>query len=214
MDAKTIQKAVEDLAKGSERKFNQSFDLLIGLKELNLKKPEEQVEFFMQLPHAHGKKNKVCALVAPEMVDDAKKVCDTVISLSDFDKYNKQKMKKVAGEHAFFIGQANIMPKIAASWGRVLGPRGKMPNPKSGCIVPPKGDLEGLYKRLQKTIKIEAKKQPNIQVLVGKQNMDAAKVAENVRFVFDQVVHHLPRENNNIKHVALKLTMSKPVRLG
>lgn len=214
MNAKTIKKAVEELAKSSERKFNQSFDLLIALKELNLKKPEEQVEFFMQLPHSPGRKVKVCALVGPELVDDAKKVCDTVISLSEFDKYNKSKMKKIAGEHAFFIGQANIMPKIAASWGRVLGPRGRMPNPKAGCIVPPKADLAGLYKRLQTTIKIEAKKQPNIQVLVGKQDMDVEKVVENVRAVFDQVIHHLPRENNNIKHVALKLTMSKPVHLG
>lgn len=212
MDTKKIQETIKEL-NADKRKFNQSFDLLFSLKELNLKKPEEQVEFFMQLPNDPGRKRTVCALVGPEMVDDAKKVADTVIALSDFDKYDKKKMRTIAGKHDWFIGQANIMPKIAATWGRVLGPRGKMPNPKAGCIVPPKAPLKPLYDRLQRTIKVSVKKQPNIQVMVGKQDMDAAKIVENVTTVHDQVVHHLPREHNNIKNVTLKLTMSKPIKL-
>lgn len=213
METKEIKKTVEELSKGSERKFTQSYDLLFSLKELNLKKPEEQVEFFMQLPNPTGKKRKVCALVGPELHDEAKKVADTVIELADFDKYDKKKMRKIASEHDWFIGQANIMPKVAATWGRVLGPRGLMPNPKAGCIVPPKTSLEPIYERLQKTIKISVKKQLNIQVMVGRQDMDAAKVAENIKQVHDQVIHHLPKENNNVKSVMLKLTMSKPVKL-
>jgi len=212
MDKKKVQETITELAK-DKRKFNQSYDLLIALKELNLKKTEEQVEFFMQLPNDPGRKRKVCALVGPEMVDDAKKVADLVVPLADFDKYDKKKMRTIAGQYDWFIGQANIMPKIAASWGRVLGPRGKMPNPKAGCIVPPKAPLAPLYERLQRTVKVSVKKQPNIQVMVGKQDMDAAKIQENIAAVHDQVVHHLPREHNNIKHVALKLTMTKPITL-
>lgn len=211
MDEKTLKQAIAELNK-TERKFTQSYDLLYALKELNLKKPEEQVDFYMQLPNNVGKK-KVCALVGPELVDDAKKVCDTVIALDDFSSYDKKKMKKVASEHDWFIGQANIMPKIAASWGRVLGPRAKMPNPKAGCIVPPKTSLEPLYERLQSTVRVEVKKQPNIQVMVGTQKMDEEKVIENILAVHNQVVHHLPREENNLKNTMLKLTMSKPVKL-
>lgn len=212
MDEKTLKQAIAELNK-TERKFTQSYDLLYALKELNLKKPEEQVDFYMQLPNNVGKKKKVCALVGPELVDDAKKVCDTVIALDDFSSYDKKKMKKVASEHDWFIGQANIMPKIAASWGRVLGPRAKMPNPKAGCIIPPKTSLEPLYERLQSTVRVEVKKQPNIQVMVGTQKMDEEKVIENILAVHNQVVHHLPREENNLKNTMLKLTMSKPVKL-
>ena len=122
-------------------------------------------------------------------------------------------MKKLATEHDYFLGQANIMPKIAQTFGRVLGPRGKMPNPKAGCVVPPKAPLKPLYERLQNTVKISVKKQPNIQVLIGKQDMPPEQVAQNVMTIYDQVIHHLPKERHNIKAVWIKTTMSKPVRL-
>ena len=212
MDNKTVKETITKL-QAEKRNFVQSYDVLVALKEINLKKPEEQVEFFTQLPHFPNKKLKICALVDSEMVDDAKKVFDTVITLSDFDKYDKKKMRTIAGQHDWFIGQANIMPKIAASWGRVLGPRGKMPNPKAGCIVPPKAPLQPLYDRLQKTVKISAKKQPNIQVMFGKQDMKEEELIENALFVYDQIIHHLPKEKDNVKHVAIKVTMSKPIKL-
>ncbi len=213
MDDKQLKEALEGLQKASQRKFKQSFDLIVALKELNLKKPEEQVEFFTQVHKTLGKKRKMCALVGPEMADDAKKVFDTVVTSDQFAKLDMKAMKKIASEHEFFVGQANIMPKIAASFGKVLGPRGKMPNPKAGCIVPPKAPLGPLYEKLQKTVKISAKKSPNIQVLAGNESMDMADVIDNIKTLYDQVVHHLPREKNNVKHVFVKLTMSKPVKI-
>ena len=212
MDVTSVTKAVEGLAKGN-RKFVESFDLLIALKELDLKNPDQQVEFFAQVPHLPGRKRKICALVGPEMIDDAKNVCDAVVSNQDFDKLDKRIVKKLATEHDYFLGQANIMPKIAQTFGRVLGPRGKMPNPKAGCVVPPKAPLKPLYERLQNTVKISVKKQPNIQVLIGKQDMSPEQVAQNVMTIYDQVIHHLPKERHNIKAVWIKTTMSKPVRL-
>lgn len=209
---KQITKTIEEL-NASKRKFTQSFDLLVALKDLNLKNPDEQVEFFTQLPNGTGKKVKVCALVGPEMVEDAKAVADKVVAQADFAALKKQDVKKIASEYDFFLGQANIMPKIAQSFGRVLGPRGKMPNPKSGCIVPPKAPLKPLYDRLQKTVKISVKKQPNIQLMVGKQDMKPEEIAQNIMLAYDQIIHHLPKEHNNIKSVYLKLTMSKPIKL-
>ena len=212
MDEKNLKQALAKLQE-EKKNFVQSYDVLVALKEINLKKPEEQTEFFAQLPHFPNRKQKVCALVDSHMRDDAKKVFDTVISLEEFDKYDKKKMRTIAGQHDWFVGQANIMPKIAASWGRVLGPRGKMPNPKAGCIVPPKAPLQPLYDRLQNTVKVTAKKQPNIQVMVGKQDMSEEQLTENIQYIYDQIVHHLPKEKDNIKHTALKLTMSKPIKL-
>lgn len=212
MNDKELKDTIETLKKDS-RKFVQSFDLIISLKDLNMKKPEEQVEFFVQVHKTIGKKRKFAALVGPEMEEEAKKYFDTVVSQLQFEKLSKKEIKKIANENTFFVGQANIMPKIAATWGRVLGPRGKMPNPKAGCIVPPKAPLGPLYERLQKTIKVSAKKSPNIQLLVGTQEITTEEISDNIKTIFNQVVHHLPKEQNNVKHAHLKTTMSKPIRI-
>lgn len=213
MDDKKLTETLEGLKKDSQRKFKQSFDLIVALKELNLKNPEEQVEFFTQVHKTLGKKRKLAALVGPEMELEAKKIFDIVLTTEAFDKLSKKEMQRIAGDHEFFIGQANVMPKIAQSFGKVLGPRGKMPNPKAGCIVPPKAPLAPLYEKLQKTIKISAKKSPNIQVLIGTEEMETADIVDNIKTVFNQIVHHLPKEGNNVKHAFVKLTMSKPIRI-
>jgi len=213
MNDKELTAAIETLKKDSQRKFKESIDLIVALKDLNLKVPEEQVEIFVQAHKTLGKPKRVCAIVGPEMAEEAKKVFDTAIVLDDNQKIDKKAMKKVAHSHDYFIGQANLMPKIAQGWGRVLGPVGKMPNPKAGCIVPPKALLAPLYAKLQKTIKVSAKKSPNVQVLVGTVDMDVVDVVDNIKTVYSQLVAHLPREKNNVKHVFLKLSMSKPVKI-
>ncbi|MBR9700646.1 hypothetical protein GOV11_02170 [Candidatus Woesearchaeota archaeon] len=212
LDEKKLKEAVQSLHK-HKVKFSQSYDLLVSLKDLNLKNPDDQVEFFTQLPVSPGKKISVCALVGPEMVDEAKSAMDKVVRQSEFGKLQKTDVKKLAKEYDYFVGQANIMPKIAQSFGRVLGPKGKMPNPKAGCIVPPKAPLKPLVDRLQKTVKISARKIPNIQIRVASQAMKEEEVVKNVLTVYDQIVHHLPREENNVRSVFLKVTMSAPVKL-
>jgi large subunit ribosomal protein L1 len=215
MDKKDLLKALETIKKESpERKFNQSVDFTVALTGLDFKKPEHQVEFFLSAPHEDGKKTKVCAFVGTELKDEADKVFDMTIHQDDFKKYDKKAAKKLANQFDFFVAQATIMPKVAATFGRYLGVRGKMPNPKAGCVVPPKGaNLAQLYERLQKTIKISAKKIPLIQLRVGTQENKPEDVAENISYIYNQIVHHLPAEKNNIKAVYLKLTMGKPVKL-
>ena len=81
-----------------------------------------------------------------------KKSLDAAFETHDFDQFkdNASKIKKLAGEYDFFVAQANIMPQVATVFGKVLGPRGKMPNPKAGCVVPPKSQLGPLKERLGK----------------------------------------------------------------
>jgi len=216
MDKKSIIKTFEELKKNSkERKFEQSVDLIVNLKDLNLKKPEEQVEFFAILPHPLKTKGKICAIVAQELEEEAKKVCDKVITQEELKKYqtDKKASKKLAEEFIYFIAQANIMAQIAGSLGRVFGPRGKMPNPKAGCVVPPKTALQPVYDRLQKTAKLSAKKLPIFHVKVGTTKSSDNEIAENVIYLYDQIVHHLPKEKHNVNNALLKLTMSKPMKL-
>lgn len=215
MDKKSVLEAIGNLKKDSpKRKFSQAVDLIVGLKDLDMKKPEQQVDFFITLHHDTGRRMKVCAFVAAELMDEAKAGCDMVIIPDEFAKYTKQKAKALAEQYDFFIAQATIMTKVAATFGRYLGVRGKMPNPKAGCVVPPKGaNIKALVEKLQKTLKVSAKKVPVIQLRVGTEGMDEDKVADNIIYIYDQIIHHLPGEKNNIKVVYLKLTMGKPIKL-
>ncbi|MBU1199764.1 MAG: hypothetical protein KKF46_05310 [Nanoarchaeota archaeon] len=215
MNKTDVLKALESIKKDKKKgKFSQSVDLIVGLKDLDFKKLEHQIDFFITLHHDTGKKTKVCAFVGAELKDEAEKVFDQIITEIDFKDYDKKKAKKLADQYDFFIAQANIMAKVAQTFGRYLGVRGKMPNPKAGCVVPPKGaNLKALHENLQKTLKISAKKIPLVQLRVGTEEMNPDHVADNIIYIYDQLVHHLPGEKNNVKVVYLKLTMGKPIKL-
>lgn len=214
MDNKTLNEAIKTLKESKKRNFKQTIDLIVNLKQLDLKKPEHQVDFFIALPKKINKKMKICALVAPELADQAKDVCDKTINVSEFDKYADKKLaKKLAKEYHYFIAQATIMPKIASIFGRTLGPKGKMPNPKAGCIVPPNANLKPLYDKLQHTVRISARKDPIIQTIVGTEEMPAEDLMENINTVYNNLIHHLPQEKNNVKSVYIKYTMGKPIKL-
>ncbi len=215
MEKQQAIKAIEEVKKlNKERKFSQTYDLIINLRGINLKKPEEKVDFFMQLPHSKGRPQKVCALVGGELAEEAKN-CDFAITQKDFQGYkqDKRKVRKLSEDYDFFIAQANIMPEIATIFGGVLGPRGKMPNPKAGMVVPPKTALKPLMEKLRNTIRVQTKNETSIKCPLGNEKMPEDQIAENLVAIYNQVISHLPQEENNIRSAYVKLTMSKPVKL-
>ena len=86
-------KVIETLKKmrNKKRNFSQAVDLVVSFKDLDLKKPEHQVDFFITLQNSPGKKAKIAALVAQELAAEAKNVCDEVVLQDDFPKYAKDK---------------------------------------------------------------------------------------------------------------------------
>lgn len=213
-----INAIVEARSKAQKRNFKQSVDFLIVCKEIDLKKNENQFDLFLMLPHGTGKKKSICALVAQELLETAKESCDEVIPSEEFQKYaqDKKLVRKLAKKHDFFIAQANIMPQVATAFGKVLGPKGKMPNPKAGCVIPPKTNIKPLYDKLQNTVKASLKTAPVIKCVVGLEDMDDNAIAENILFIFDNVVNRLPSGEANIKKMIIKLTMSPvvPIAVG
>ncbi len=216
MDKEQIQSALaktKDISK--QRNFKQTYDLIINLKGLDPKKQEHQIDLFVTLPHSRGRKVKVCALVGAELEEQAKNVCDSVIMSDSFDRHkDKKELKKIANGFDFFIAQANIMPKVATAFGRVFGPRGKMPNPKSGCVVPPNANLKPLYEKLQRTVRTSVKSAPLIQCAIGSEDMNPDDIAENALTIYSSLLHALPNEKHNIREIYVKLTMGKPVKVG
>ena len=216
MDKQTIKNALQTLKTTSpKRKFAQGIDIIVTLKGIDLTKPENQIDLFLSLPYTRGKPIKICGLVAAELMEESKKELDKTISQDEFAAYQKDKkmVKKLAEEYDYFIAQATIMPKIAQTFGRVFGPRQKMPNPKSGCVVPPNANLKPLKERLKNTIRIAVKQKLMFQGLVGKEDQNEDEVIDNILTVYNAILHALPNEEHSIRKVFLKLTMSKPVRI-
>jgi len=197
------------------KKFVQMVDIVVNLQDLDFKKPDNQIDFYITLPHNIGKKKNIAALVDVDLFDEAKAVCDTVIPLYQFEEYakDKKRIKKLAKQNDFFIAQSTIMTKIAATFGRVLGPKNKMPNPKAGCVVLPRTNLKPLYDKLQKTIRILARNKPIVQLTIGKEDMTDEQLADNLLIIYDQLIHHLPKEKNNLKNIFIKTTMGPAMKV-
>ena len=216
MEDKQIIEAIKKVKQESaKRKFEQKIDAIFILKDLDLKKPDQQVDFFAALHYPIGKKMKVCAFTGLELQPESEKVCDKTITQDEFPKYaaDKKLAKKLVREYDYFIAQANIMPQVAQTFGKVLGPKGKMPNPKAGCVVPPKGALKPLYDKLQITVKMQAKTQLVIYSMVGNEKQDEKEVADNIKTLHNQLIHHLPNGTDSLKAVYIKFTMGKPVKI-
>jgi len=215
MDKNKLQNALKKVKESAnKRNFKQSYDLVVSLQNLNLKKPDQHVDKYASLHYGTGKKKKICAFVGPELKDEASKVCDLVIIQDDFQKYSdKKKAKDLAKEYDYFIAQANIMAKVATSFGKILGTRGKMPNPKAGCVVHPKANLKPLYDKLQKTVRVMVKTQPQFQCIIGNEDSKDEELLDNAETILKQLKNALPNHEANIKAVYLKLSMSKPVKV-
>lgn len=212
MDSEQIQKALHELKQQPKRKFSQSYDLIVNLRGINIK--TNPLDFFVTLPHMPGKEFKVAIFVDPQLAEQAQKQCDFVIREAQFSDYaDKKKARKLAQDYDYFISQANLMPKVATTFGKVLGTKGKMPNPKLGCVVPATANLEPLIKKLRHTIRLQVKKGLNLQCMVGKETQDDTEVTNNILAVYEAALKQLPNERHDIKNVLLKLSMGKPVKV-
>lgn len=202
---KDLEKALSELRKEKERKFDQSVDLIINLQKFDLKK--NQINLFVKLPFKI-KDKKICAFLEVKNSD-----IDT-ITPDEFKKYSdKKELKKIVKKYDFFVAQASVMPRVATVFGRVLGPAGKMPSPQLGILMNVNDkEISELKKKINNSIKIKAK-ESSVKMAIGKQSMKDGEIVENVMTVYSAVLKELTRDKENIKDVELKFTMTKPVKI-
>jgi len=200
-----------------KRNFSQSIDLIINLKGINIKKPEENINIFTILPHSRGKESKIGALIGKELISLTRSIVDMAIEHDEFPKFQQdpKKLKKVAKSIDYFIAQANLMPDVAKYFGKVLGPMGKMPNPKIGSIIPPTiPDLKPIVEKFKKTVRLQTKNEPVIKCAVATESMKDESIAENIMTIYNNVLHSLKDEKRNIKNVIIKFSMGRPFIIG
>ena len=198
-----IKQALAELRKLEKRKFEQSIDLLISLKGIDPKK--DNIATIVTIPNK-VKDKKVCGFLTK------KSNVVSTITPPDFAKYkDKKTLKNLVKEFDFFIAAAPLMPSVATTFGKILGPAGKMPSPQLGILpVENEKEIESLLERISTSIKIRVK-EASIKTSIGKESMNDEQIIANALAVYNGLVSVLPINKDNVKKVMIKLTMSKPI---
>ncbi|KYH37994.1 MAG: 50S ribosomal protein L1 [Candidatus Bathyarchaeota archaeon B24] len=211
-ELRNLTEVIEEVKKSCKGKgFKQSIELIVNLRDLDLRRPENRIIGLLELPHPPNKPVKVCVFASGELYTKAKKLgVDLILARDDLERIAKDKRqaKKIAKNHDFFVAEASLMPLIGRTWGVYLGPRGKMPTP-----VPPTADIESILERLRRTVRIRVRNQPVVQLRVGTEDMDSKLIAENVNAALNWIIDRLPKGLTNIKDVYLKGTMTPSFRV-
>jgi large subunit ribosomal protein L1 len=209
------QKIVEAVKKAKEdskpRNFTQSIDVVINIKDLDVKKPENRFDEEVFLPNGRGKGIKIAVIADGELAISAKNAgADLVITKEELQEMGKDRKqaKKMANDYTFFVAQADMMPQVGRFLGPVLGPRKKMPKPVPATVKP-----DPILERLSNTVKIRIKDQPVIQAIVGSQDMDDELIADNVEAVLGVLDRNLEKGRNQIKSMYIKTTMGPVTRV-
>ncbi len=211
-DSKTVeavQKALEE-SKKLERKFKQSVDVVINLKNIDMNDAKNRVEDEVMLPHGRGVDAKIAIFASGDLALKSKGHVDLLIKpeeIEDLSK-DKKKFKKIADEYDFFIAEAPLMPTIGKTLGVILGPRGKMPKP-----VPPTVDITGMAKSMRKTVKVRSKTSKTIHATVGREEMNMEHIADNIDAILKRLESRLERGKLNIGSVYVKTSMGPAIRI-
>lgn len=202
------------------RKFDESIDFIINLKDLNLNDPKQRIDKEIILPNniVSTERPKVCVIATDEILLEARNLGLDALDQDDLIKLNneeKKYKKKFVKKYEYFIVEDKMMPNVARYLARFLGPLGKMPKPfpNGYGIVSTPDDLRTAIDRYLKVIRIQLKKQPSIQVKIGKKSMQKEKILENMKAVVDYIAEQMPHKYNNIKSIYLKTTMGQPVKI-
>ena len=189
---------VKDLSKV---KFDESIDLAVRLG-VDPKQANQMVRGVASLPHGTGKDVKVLALVTADKEDEAKKAGADYVGLDEYI----EKIKNGWTDIDVIITMPVVMGKLGAL-GKVLGPRGLMPNPKSGTVTMDIGKAVGDVKKGKIDFKVD--KTGIIHAAIGKVSFDAKKISENADELLQTINKLKPTSSkgNYFKSITLSSTM-------
>lgn len=211
--------AVEALVKAregaKERKFTQSVEMMINFTGLDMKKPQNQVNVKVELPHSTGKGSGKIVVFAKstDFAEKLKGKVDLVVldtELAAFAK-NKQKVADILTYDALFA-EGPAMLTVAKFLGQMLAPKGKMPKPILNL-----NSFDDMLAKAKTQVTITNKKgkfMPVVHTVVGREDMKDEEIIENVLAIYDVVMTSLPQKKQNIKNVYIKLTMGTPIKVG
>ncbi len=196
-----LQEATDIVKKTASENFDASVDVAIRLG-VDPKQANQMVRGVVTLPHGTGKDVKVLALVTPEKEEEAKEAGADFVGLEEYI----EKIKGGWTDVDVIITMPAVMGKIG-TLGRVLGPRGLMPNPKSGTVSNDVGKAVADVKKGKIDFKVD--KTGIVHAAIGKTSFDSQKLAENSEELIQSIVKLKPSSSKGtyIKSISISSTM-------
>jgi large subunit ribosomal protein L1 len=205
--AELVKKGKEQ---SKERKFTQSVEVIVKLKEVDPKKTDLNINEIVYLPHPTAKQAKVCFIGTGDLAVRAKTAkADLVMDPSQLENYggNKKDAKKLARSYDFFLADTALMPRIGRVLGQALGPKGKIPTP-----VPPNAPIETMIQRMKTAVRVRSRGSLGVAAKVGDSKLSEANLADNILAAVQAVSKKLPNGDRNIRTIMVKTTMGKPAK--
>ena len=203
-----LEEAVKLAKETSITKFDSSVELAVKLN-IDTKKADQQMRGSLVLPNGNGKTKKILVLAKGAATEAAKKAGADFVGETDM-------IEKIEKEQWFdfdvIIATPDMMPQLGKI-GKVLGPKGLMPNPKTGTVTPtPEKAVEDVKKGM---VEYRADQYGNIHVMVGKVSFDEKKLVENIQFVLNTLVKAKPAtvKGKYITNISLSTTMGPGIHV-
>ena len=209
-DKKVSAKEILDLVKkNSNAKFDESIDVSLRINLKQSKGGDLSLRTIVNLPNGSGKKSKVAVLCEPDKIEEAKKSGAEVVGSDDL-------IEKIAtGKFDFtkLVCTPGMMGKIGKH-GKVLGPKGLMPNPKLGTVA---SDITKAVKNIKTgLIEIRNDKDGNLAATIGRKSFTNEKLLDNYNHFLDSVKKEKPEtiKGEFIKNIFLTSTMGISYKVG
>jgi large subunit ribosomal protein L1 len=204
----SIDEAIELAKKTSITKFDSSVELAVKMN-LDTKKADQQLRGSLVLPYGNGKTKKILVLAKGAAAEAAK--------AAGADYVGEQEMiDKIANENWFdfdvIIATPDMMPSLGKI-GKVLGPKGLMPNPKTGTVTPTPDKVVADVKKGM--IEYRTDKFGNVQCSVGKVSFDDEKLKENIKYVYGVLLKAKPStvKGKYVQNVSISTTMGPGIHV-
>jgi large subunit ribosomal protein L1 len=191
----------------TKAKFDSSVDIDVRLG-VDPRKANQMVRGVVTLPHGTGKQTRVLVLCTPDKEEEAKTAGADYVGLDDY----VEKIEKGWTDVDVIITMPSVMGKIG-KLGRVLGPRGLMPNPKSGTVTMEVGKAVKEVKMGKIDFKID--KSGIIHTSIGKTSFNAEQIADNAREFISTIIKLKPSaaKGTYIKSIYISSTMSPSIKI-
>ncbi|MCQ8893074.1 MAG: 50S ribosomal protein L1 [Methanolinea sp.] len=209
--AKIVEAVKAAMEKAPSRKFSESVDITVNLKNIDMAQPKNRIDETILLPHGTGKKVGIAVLGKGDITTQAREAgADLVIGPEEIERLGgaPREARALASSYRFFLAETSVMPQVGRFLGPRLGPRGRMPTP-----VPAGTDIRPMIERLRNSVKIRTKDKKTFHVKVGSTAMTPEQIAENIDTVLRRVESVLEQGPMNIRSVYVKTTMGPPQRV-
>ena len=197
-----LQEIIDLVKKNSTTKFDESIDVSLRINLKQSKGGDLSLRTVIKLPNGSGKKSKVAVLCEPEKIEEAKKSGADVFGSDDL-------IEKISlGKFDFtkLICTPSMMSKIGKH-GKVLGPKGLMPNPKLGTVT---NDITKAVKDIKTgLVEIRNDKDGNLASTIGRRSFSSEKLLENYKHFIDTIKKEKPDtiKGEFIKNIYITSTM-------